>query len=90
MMNLKNMTALIKSEVELTWIAIGSDVMNAMAEAEMEIDREIAMEQVIDANRLATFGGKHGKAADDLVSMAIATNGYNQVLRYLADHIRLV
>lgn len=90
MMNLEIMADLIKNEIIATWNAIGSDVMNAMAEAEMEIDCEIAMEQVIDANRLASFGGPHGKAADELVSVAITSNGYSTVLTFLANHIRLV
>lgn len=90
MIDLEIMAGLIEKEVVMTWNAIGTDVLDAMAEAEMELDRETAMEQVIDANRLATFGGPGGKAADELVGIAIASNGYATVLTFLANRIRLV
>ena len=78
---------LVGREVTSTWSAIGLDCI--MATGGGDFDSETAMECVIDANRMTTYGGASGAAADALVSKAIATHGYSTVLTHLSRHFNL-
>lgn len=75
-----------------TWQTIGHDIADAAGGE--EIDEETAMECVLDADHLRTFGGdrrrdEEGNAAADLVDLAIEAHGYEKVLRFLARRLRL-
>jgi hypothetical protein len=78
---------LVGQEIGSTWSAIGVDCI--MATGGGELDSETAMECVLDANRMTTFGGASGAAADALVSEAIIAHGYGTVLTHLACHFNL-
>jgi hypothetical protein len=52
--------------VNACWQAIGSDVMELCGEDE-PYSKEIAIEQCLDANRLAMYGGPDGPELDKLL-----------------------
>lgn len=67
-----------------TWSAIASDA----SQLEGRMTQAGAMELVLDADRMATYGGREGKAANDLVSKACELHGYDSVSRFLRRRIK--
>lgn len=75
--------------INQTWGAVASDLYEAAAEAGDRITNEAAIECCIDANRLAMYGGKNGKAMDELVTKLIKEHGYNVVMKQLKKELKL-
>jgi len=63
-----------------TWQAIGSDLMEACACCGEELDNESAVEGCIDADRIVTYGGEKGKAAQDEFRARMHEIGYRPAL----------
>lgn len=82
---LKTLAEMTRREIGRTWNAIGPDAVALGVETSDE-----AMEMVLDADRLTTFGGPDGKAADDLVGEAVMRWGWLPVVERLAELIPLM
>jgi hypothetical protein len=67
--------------VHATWQAIGSDLLSGCDE---EPDNEGAVEACIDADRIVTYGGEKGKAAQDEFRARMHEIGYSKALTELA------
>jgi hypothetical protein len=71
-----------RSAIESTWDAIASDAYD-----QCDGDNEIAMEFVLDANRLTMHGFE---AADAEISALCATHGWANVRETLSKQIQLL
>ena len=78
---------LIAPIVSRTWSAIGYDLVSAVGEDEM--DGYIAIEGVFDADRMTTFGGEDGRAAQELLTEACSKYGWPVVATNAAAFFRL-
>jgi hypothetical protein len=67
--------------VHATWQAIGSDLIASCEECGEAVDNYCAVESCIDADRIVTFGGEGGKAAQDEFRSRVAAAGYDQAMR---------
>lgn len=67
--------------VHNTWQAIGPDIMQCYEETGGEADNEEVVESCIDADRIVTFGGEGGQAAQTEFRARSAQVGYAQALR---------
>lgn len=81
----------VKQPIYRTWNAIAADVCGLG-----RMSNSGNMEMVLDANRMAMYGGGYGKTgkhegvvADELVGSAIMQHTYTKVSRYLCKHIKL-
>ncbi len=80
----KDFLKAVEGPIYSTWSAIASDA------AELGPSSNSGnMELCLDANRMVAYGGKNGKAADDLVGEACKEHGYVKVSRFLCKHIKL-
>ena len=61
-----------------TWQAIAPDCM------EFVEDNEGCVEMVIDADRMSTFAGEEGEAAQRIIRELIRQYGYDQTLKFLS------
>lgn len=76
----------VSGPIEDVWQQIASDAMAVSQEMGEEMSNAEAMELVLDADRLTTFGHP---AEDQLIEAAIKEHGYDKVGRFLRKHIRL-
>ena len=76
---------MLSGPIERTWNAIGSD----MYECDPEIDNYGAVESVVDADRLAMYGGEEGEYANEIFKDLVAQFGYSPVLSFLILHFKL-
>lgn len=77
--DLKTLADLIRPQMYRAWNAIGADALALGVDTAGE-----ATEMVLDADRLTTHGGPDGRAADELVSEAVAEYGWANVVDALA------
>jgi hypothetical protein len=63
-----------------TWQAIGSDLLEAVECSGEELDNESAVEGCIDADRIVTYGGDKGKAAQEEFRARMHEIGYRRAL----------
>ena len=79
--------------------AVRSPILGAWQEIAMDVadvsKNDEAIELCIDADRLSSMASTgrakdEAKAADKLISDAIASHGYPKVLKFLSKNIRLV
>lgn len=76
----------IDAAVSDVWQEIGSDLYACCAEQGEELTNEEAIESVLDADRMTTFGHPE---ADALVSEAIKEHGYSKVAKFIGKNISL-
>ena len=66
--------------VNQVWQQIGSDCIQCAAECDESMDNAGAVEGCIDADRLVSMGGEHGKEAQEEFRARIAAVGYDRAL----------
>lgn len=67
--------------VDRTWQQIGSDTLASYEECGESPENEACVESCIDADRIVTFGGPNGKAAQDEFRAVVAKIGYTKALK---------
>jgi hypothetical protein len=81
------LVAMTMDAIFLTWDAIGSDVLGGFGSD--AITNESVLETVLDADRLVSYGGQDGRAAQDLISAVYAQHGRSVLLEALASRVKL-
>lgn len=67
--------------VNSTWQAIGSDLLQSYEECGEEPDNEEVVQACIDADRIVTYGGERGKAAQEEFRARMHEIGYGPALK---------
>lgn len=75
--------ALVRDPIVDVWNAIGSDWL------EIDPEGEAALEGVLDADRLESFGGANGKATQEFLRRMYDRFGYAKVYDFLDKKLRL-
>jgi hypothetical protein len=76
----------LRHPIVRVWDIIGSDCMTAAGETDESITNEMAVEACLDANRLQQFGFKE---EDRMVTKLILEHTYQDVVKFLCEHIKL-
>ena len=76
--------------IGLEYDHIGYDLHEAALESEEGLENEHVIEACLDADRMKYDQGTDGARADAYVDTLIKEHGYNAVLSFLSEHIRLV
>lgn len=74
----------LQQAIQMTWEAIGSDCLDMAP----EIDNEGALEMVLDADRMAMYGGSN-EAVDEYRRL-LEEFGFAGTIRVLSKQIQLV
>lgn len=77
------------SAIHQVWQSIGDELVMCCEEAGEPLTNEGAIESVIDADRMSSFLGAKGKAADAEIAGLIKQHTYAVVMRELNKQIRL-
>ena len=81
----KDNVEVLRHPLHHVWNSIGHDMYDACAESGDVMDAAYIIEVCIDANRLSTYGGDDGEAADKVVLQLIKEHGYRNVVKFLAE-----
>lgn len=84
---MKKISQVLVRAIHTTWQAIGCDAIAAVQECGEEMGNEEAVEMCLDADRVATFGGKDGQAAQDEFRALVAEYGYVKSLSHVASSL---
>lgn len=76
---------ILRHPLHHVWNSIGYDMQEVCSESGDVIDAAYIIEVCIDANRLSTYGGDDGEAADKVVLQLIKEHGYRNVVKFLAE-----
>jgi len=68
------------NSLQAVWQMIGSDIMSSYEEAGEEPENEACVEACIDADRMPSFDGMRGQAAQVEFRTRVAAVGYNVAL----------
>jgi hypothetical protein len=77
----------ISTGVQSTWAELAGDAYALAEECNEKMTNKGALELVLDADRMTTFGYKE---ADDLIGQAIKEHGYDKVMKHIAKNFKLV
>jgi hypothetical protein len=76
--------------IHAVWQRVGYDVLQGCEDVGERLCNAGALECCIDAGRLADDGGAVGKKAEAILKPLFDTVGWNRVINYLNNHVKLV